>query len=242
MYEQGLLTKFEKSMLVTGARTPNFYGLPKIHKEYDKIPTIRPICSGSDGPTSTTSQYIDTFLKPIAQNQPSYIQDTKDFINKTRELKIVDSDLLVTMDVISLYTNIDQEEGKNTCEDFLNLRSYISIPTNFIVKLISIILHSNTMFFNGKFFHQIKGTAMGTSMAVNFANLFMSRLEQDMLRDYEQQYGYRPSIWLRHIDDIFFVWSHGETQLNHFIQFCNSYTQSKRMNSNIRFTSTYSRH
>ena len=107
------------------------------------------------------------------------------------------------MDVTSLYTNIDQEEGRIACESFLNLRLLPSIPTKIISNLIRLILSCNTMFFNGKFFHQIKGTAMGNSMAVNFANLFMSDLETKILDDYEKEYGHRPTCWLRYIDDIF---------------------------------------
>ena len=38
------------------------------------------------------------------------------------------------------------------------------------------------------FFHQIKGTAMGTSMAVNLANLFMGKFETDLLNGYRNKY------------------------------------------------------
>ena len=46
---------------------------------------------------------------------------------------------------------------------------------------------------------------MGSAMAVNFANLFMSELETRMLDQYEKENGIRPTCWLRYIDDIFFV-------------------------------------
>ena len=39
-----------------------------------------------------------------------------------------------------------------------------------------------------RFFPQIKGTTMGTPMAVNFANVFMGRFERRMLQDYERIY------------------------------------------------------
>ena len=43
---------------------------------------------------------------------------------------------------------------------------------------------------------KIKGIAMGTPMAVNFANIFMNRFETDMLNSYENQFGIRhPSIF-----------------------------------------------
>ena len=42
------------------------------------------------------------------------------------------------------------------------------------------------MSFNGRFFHQIKGTATGTPMAVSYANIFSSEFEQRLLHDYEK--------------------------------------------------------
>ena len=45
-------TDFKKTTMLTGERTPNFYGLPKIHKDYNNLPTIRPISSSSSGPTA----------------------------------------------------------------------------------------------------------------------------------------------------------------------------------------------
>ena len=179
MYKEGLIDDFENNMLKAGDQTPSFYALPKVHKQFVEFPSIRPICSGSDSPTANSSEFVDTFIKPIAQNQPSYIRDTTDFIKKTKDIITTDSDILVTMDVTSLYTNIDQQEGRSTCEHFLSQRQRPSIPTKFIITLINLILKCNTMFFNGRFSHQIKGTAMGTAMAVSFANLFMSRLEHD---------------------------------------------------------------
>ena len=70
-----------------------------------------------------------------------------------------------------------------------------------------IVLRSHTMNFLNRFFHQIKGTAMGTPMAVNFANLFMSKFEQDLLAEHERKYNQSPHTWIRFINDIFLIWS-----------------------------------
>ena len=77
------------------------------------------------------------------------------------------------------------------------------------------------MQFGSRFLHQLKGTAMGTPMAVNFANLFMSKFEDDMIQAYEREHNHRPVLWLRFIDDIFFIWNGDENSLKTFIEYCN---------------------
>ena len=77
-----LIDDFEGSKLKSGSRTPQFYGLSKLHKEYDTFPLLRPICSGFNPCTSKIAQLLDAFLKPLAQNNLSYVKDTTDFVQK----------------------------------------------------------------------------------------------------------------------------------------------------------------
>ena len=73
-----LINDFEASNLKQGSRTPHFYGLPKIRKESP----LRPICSGFNSCTAKISEFIDTYLKPLAQNTSYYIKDTSDFVER----------------------------------------------------------------------------------------------------------------------------------------------------------------
>ena len=82
---------------------------------------------------------------------------------------------------------------------------------------------------------------MGTPMAVNCANLFMSKFESDMLNDHEAQCSRRSACWVRFIDDVFFIWTGDEGSLKAFLNFCNNYSKSQNRKSSIRFTSTYSK-
>lgn len=241
LHSAGHIDSFEHDTLRQGDRTSLYYGLPKIHKDYDLFPALRGICSGSDSPTVRLSEYVDSFLKPIAEKTLSYVRDTTDFINKTKNISITEGSTLVTMDVVSLYPNIDQEEGADACENALNNRITYTVPSELIKRLILTILKSNIMQFGTRFFLQIKGTAMGTPMAVNFANLFMNQFESEMLNSYEEQYGTRPSIWLRFIDDIFFVWEGDDQSLAQFIKFCDNYSTVSGKKSSIRFTNMCSK-
>ena len=59
---------------------------------------------------------------------------------------------------------------------------------------------------------------MGTRMAPAFANLFMGEFERKALEGYV----YKPFLWLRYIDDILMVWTHGNEKLKSFIAYLNS--------------------
>lgn len=53
------------------------------------------------------------------------------------------------------------------------------------------------------------GTAMGTPMAPNYANLFMAKFEEDLIQTYYSSTGHQPLVWFRYIDDIFMIWTDG---------------------------------
>ena len=238
-----LISDVEYETMKNGDRCPVFYGLPKIHKAFDNFPSLRPICSGSEGVTVKLSEFIDSFLGPAARKTKSYVKDTTDFVNKVKNVCLptsTDPVFLATMDVTSLYTNIDHSEGVEACMKFLDARNNKRFPTNRLCSLIYFILKSNTMRFLDTFYHQIKGTAMGTPMAVNYANLFMSSFENDLLADYSSIHGTQPFLWLRYIDDIFFVWVGSEESLHGFIDFAKQYSATKKFKSNITFTSMHS--
>ena len=90
-------------------RTHLLYGLPKIHKP-DCL--LQRIVSGCDGPTDLLSAYLTHFIQPLPSNLPSHIKDSKYFLNLIEKLPPLQTNaILVTADVMYLYTNIAHEEG-----------------------------------------------------------------------------------------------------------------------------------
>ena len=66
--------------------------------------------------------------------------------------------------------------------DTLPLRcSYPDSSTPFLLYFTHFILINNYFSFNSLHHLQVKGTAMGTRMALSYANLFMGSLEEDFL-------------------------------------------------------------
>ena len=244
LHKSKLINSMEHDTLLEGHRTPFFYGMPKMHNFFDNFPPLRPICSGHNSPTVKLSELVDSFLKAAAIKTRSYIKDTTDFINKTRHLLVPckEAVFLVTLDVNSLYTNIDHTEGIQACKFFLDQRTNQHFPSSTICDLTNLILKSNAMKFTSRIFHQVKGVAMGTPMAVNFSTLFMTKFEQLLLNEYEKSYGVKPFVWLRYIDDIFMVWTGTEKSLQHFLEFANQFSKQQGMKSTITFKAHYSQH
>jgi len=158
------------------------------------------------------------------------------FLRKLKSLKdIPNHAIFVTMDVSSLYTNIDHDEGAEACFRKPEMRKNKTIPSSFLLNLIQTVLKSNIFRFQNKLYRQIKGTAMGTPMAPNYANLFMDCFETDLLHDFYVIHGYKPMTWLRYIDDVFFIWTNGEDSLKLFLDFAQNYSTHKKMKSKIKF-------
>ena len=210
-------------------RTSLFYNFPKIHKP--GIPR-RPIVSSCGAPTEKISCFVGYHLNPLVKIIPSYIKDTNDFLTKLQQLDDLSSEsLLVTLDVVSLYTNIPHQEGLDACREILNEQEVLNPPTEDIVHLVSIILKRNNFSFDGMHYLQKQGTAMGTRMAPSYANIFVGRFEIYLL----QQTVQRRTIWWRYIDDIFAVWPHGEENLKVFL------TEINPFHPTIKFTTVWSR-
>ena len=211
--------------------TPNLYLLPKIHKK--NIPG-RPIIAACQSPTERISAFVDFHLKDLAKIQPSYLRDTKDFLNKLNKLKATTESIIVTADVTSLYTNIPHREGIRACKRFLTQRENKSTPTNILLHMIHLILSKNNFEFYGQNYLQINGTAMGTKMAPNYANLFMADLEERLIT--ESPDNLKPTIWWRYIDDIFFIWDHGQDSLKSFMIHMNNFHHSIKFTFDVSTT------
>ena len=112
LLEKGTINpKTAKDLVEAKVETPAFYILPKIHKRIDNPPG-RPIVSSNRAPTERISAFVDITLKPLVSLLPSYIKDTKDFLQKLQRIGPLPSQaLLFTMDVVGLYNNIPHKDG-----------------------------------------------------------------------------------------------------------------------------------
>ena len=214
-------------------RERRLYFLPKIHKPVDKwpvpnkMPPGRPIVSDCESESYRVSEYIDHFLSPLATTHPSYLKDTQDFLTKIKDIKIPPNSFLVSLDVDSLYTNIDNKAGMESVREAFaqskkkNLNFSLR-PDEEILELLKISLENNDFVFNNEWYLQVSGTAMGKKFAPNYANIFMAKWEKEALNKCKKQ----PLIYYRFLDDIFIIWTHSESDFWEFFNTLNSQCES----------------
>ena len=171
---------------------------------------------------------MDAHLRQFTHRIPSYVKDTTHFINIMKNIQLDPEDLLVTIDVSSLYTNIPHTEGIAAINRMLEEIGNNTLLKMFISNLVHKVLTKNYFSFSGTLYEQIQGTAMGSRMAPNYAIIFMHYLETSFLSNYPKQ----PMIWLRFIDDIFMILKDGKLELDKFLAALNSHHQK------IKFTYT----
>ena len=135
------------------------------------------------------------------------------------------------MDVTSLYTSIPHDGALKACEQFLDKRSNRTISTSTLLQLIELVLKMNTFNFNGRYFSQKQGVAMGKKIGPSVACIFMGHLEELFFADHEHS---TPMLYRRYIDEIVGAASCHEIELQCFIDHLTNF------NSSIKYTYTIS--
>lgn len=224
------LTKFDY-------KTSNFYGLPKVHKsniiklaveqQKSEIITVwrpqdlklRPIVAGPVCPTHRLSNLIDVLLQPMIPSVKAWVRDDLHILSKLPTF-VEDDYEFATFDVEALYTNINHELGLQAVKYWLmNERKTDRISNDFILKVIQFILENNTFHFNDKYYRQVRGTAMGTKMAVAYATLTLGFLEIKLYEEIKYKYNdnvyvYFKGNYFRFLDDVFMIYNVNDTPLD----------------------------
>lgn len=202
-------------------RGKEFYLLPKIHKDPASwlppfvMPPGRPIVSDCGSDTDRVADFIEHFLNPLSIKHPAYIIDTYHFIDIVKNLTIHPNSFLFSLDVDSLYTNIDTKSGLAAVQKLFYKYPDSFRPDRDLLRLLELNLTRNDFVFDLKYYLLVKGTAMGKSFAPSYANIFMAVWEETALTNCH----ITPLHYFRFLDDIWGIWT---SSMDQFLQFLSS--------------------
>ena len=177
----------------------------------------RPIVAGPVYYTSGISEMLHLILEPSVSFIPHILKNYFDFLERLDTTCTGETlTLLSSCDIKSLYANICHDvfyKAINYWIEKLNneiplLRRFTKA---FILEGLSIILKLNYFYINNYFYHQIKGTAMGTIFAVVGSNLTVAYFEEKMFAILPQIYpkdfvDFFIRNYFRFLDDVFHRW------------------------------------
>ena len=228
-FKRGNISYFTyKSLVDRTVSNPSLYFLPKIHK-----PLInggfkgRPVVSGERGPLRGIDKVLEGTLNCLLCLLPNRVRDTKDFLIRIRDLKFDSQVSLVTLDVESLYPSIPLEEGidilcqfyqsnRFCVEQYMSKLGLTAPSVDIIREALRLVLFNNIFTFNEVWYKQIKGTAIGSSISVVFAEIYVHIKLDGLFTNCPLVY-----FFSRFIDDIFVIWGGTRSEFNYFLNSIN---------------------
>ena len=177
-------------------------------------------------------------MKQVSKNHDSFIRDTCDFLRHVQNIEnLPPNSVLVTIDVTGLYTHIPRDEGIQATREALDRRKDKSVPTELLIKLLELLTKWNIFEFNGKFYQQLEGTAMGQTHAPDYADIFMATIDQ-LILEAAASHGegvFPIRLMKRFLDDLFFVFTGSLDKLHGFLDDINN------IHENIKFTMSHTK-
>ncbi|CAF3353726.1 unnamed protein product [Rotaria socialis] len=216
-----------------------FY-LSKAHKPGTPL---RSIVSGLKHPTIKISRFLDELLRPLFDRMASSttvtsgIEVIKQLYEWSKRNARQDT-LICTMDVIDLYTMIPQTEGILAIKkmlDYLNLKQINGLKIETIIRLCRFVVRNNYFSYDSKYYHQIRGGAMGSPLTLTIANAYMFFFERDIVKQINNSNG----LYIRYIDDIFITINWSSQHLEKQIDRWNKFDLNIKLKAEVGYTTNF---
>ena len=211
-----------RSQEIHGNNIARFRATAKVHKHPLQL---RPIVAKVGTAIESLSKWLDVMLQKLMKQLPWCIKDSATFRSEVIKIEVPHNAKLVTFDAISMYSNIDLDHANAIMQHWLE--TYVpehpndALPKNTILEALDLVMRHNIMQFGDSYFLQLVGTAMGTSVAVVFANLYFGWHEKTTLLPKYRDNLKRILFHSRFVDDVFFIWS-GDTD-QEWEELCHDY-------------------
>ena len=182
-----LSTKQRLFLAPSFTSAPQIYGLLKVHKEGTPL---RPIVSAIGSSTHQLVRELVRILKPLSGTTDSYMKDSSVFVERISQTTILESDVLVSFDVVSLFTRVPVDEALDVISKLLlqdkTLPKLTTIPAPDLWLLSEICLKLTYFRLSDTFYEQVEGAAMGSPLSPIVANLYMEAFEKRALETLSQ--------------------------------------------------------
>ena len=207
---KSVLTFLKHSRKTHKNRVAIFRATAKVHK----TPVcLRPVVAKCGTTIEALSKWLDVEMQYVMGALPWCIKDSHSFRKEVVTISLPPGARIFTFDAVGMYFNIDLNHAIPIMREWFEC--YTPPPggsgkklsnINALISALTIVMRWNICQFGNSYFRQKIGTAMGTSCAVAFANLYFGKHERTKLLPKYQTQLKRLHFYRRFIDDVFGVW------------------------------------
>ena len=130
---------------------------------------------GSD--TYGAAKELTKFLKPLLGKSPHHINSTHNFVEQVKHINLALGECLSSYDVSALFTSVPVDPALKVNRDLLEkdptLKERTVLPVEDITLLLEFCVKNTYLSFQGHFYEQVEGAAMGSPVSPILANLYM---------------------------------------------------------------------
>ena len=121
-------------------------------------------------------------LGPLVGKTPCHVKNSADFVSKIKDLEVPPPWKLISFDVSALFTSIPINEAIQVVRECLRKdltwRQRTSLQAEDVLQLLDLCLNTTYFLYQGEFYQQKQGAAMGSPISPIIANLFMEDFER----------------------------------------------------------------
>lgn len=214
----------KNSLIPKGSQIPRLYGLPKIHKP--QCPT-RPILSMTNSPCHKLAKWLTEILKPVEKYYSKFCtKDSFEFASLIQQQRACNGGFMSSFDVVSLFPHVPLKETVDIIGNTIRFkRVSVGIPSQTVKNLLLLCTENIQFLFNGIYYRQIDGCAMGSPLGPLLANIFVGSLEYKMSSALKRHC----HLYVRYVDDTFILAKSQEDARTLFKKF-------NEVHTNLKFT------
>ncbi|XP_062537658.1 uncharacterized protein LOC134205978 [Armigeres subalbatus] len=188
----------QRKLKESSCHPPRIYGLPKIHKDNR---TLRPVVSTIGSATYNIAKYLSDKLGNITGKTGSHVRNSFDFAEEITGFQTNEEEVLFSLDVVSLYTNVPVDFALECLEErWEEVEQHTNIDKTSFIDAVKLVLESTFFVYQGKVYGQTFGVPMGSPLSPVIANVVMEKLEQECRNKLEEeQISLR--LYRRYVDD-----------------------------------------
>lgn len=189
-----------------------FYGLVKVHKTNFPLRPIAAAC-GSNG--FNLAKLFTNILTEIFNEKSFHVINPPDFIKMLKDVEVTDDDIMISCDVISMFTNIPIDHVLKLVEKRSDvLLSRFHIGFELFSEIFNFLLRECAVFTcNGRFFKQRDSLAMGSPLSPILAKILMN----DVMSYTLPKMIFEPKIVALYVDDSFWLLKRKQVNLLHAV-------------------------